>query len=203
MQPSPHGPRTGAAKQDLFNAHDFIRPGEQEEYAQTVTTLIRELRPDGTLEQTFTLEIIGATWRRRRCRLVEEAFGNIEDLNFDPMLDERTEKQQRSVDRARAQSHLILRRSIAELSKLKTTRELRRKCFPTRRPPPKLPPKLPNPSATPAKMTGRNAPCPCKSGNKFKRCRGKNAPPVLNRAASFARRAPKPVDPAPYDTNHT
>ena len=34
------------------------------------------------------------------------------------MIDERTEKQQKSVDRARAQSHLILRRSLDELRKL-------------------------------------------------------------------------------------
>jgi len=33
------------------------------------------------------------------------------------------------------------------------------------------------------KMVPRNAQCPCGSGAKFKRCCGKNAPPVLNRAA--------------------
>jgi hypothetical protein len=35
----------------------------------------------------------------------------------------------------------------------------------------------------PAPQIARNAPCPCKSGEKYKRCCGKNAPPVLNRAA--------------------
>jgi hypothetical protein len=39
------------------------------------------------------------------------------------------------------------------------------------------------PNCKPAPQTPRNAPCPCKSGQKFKRCCGKNAPPVLNRAA--------------------
>ena len=34
----------------------------------------------------------------------------------------------------------------------------------------------PNPAATIA----RNAPCPCGSGEKYKRCCGKNAPPMLN-----------------------
>jgi hypothetical protein len=29
----------------------------------------------------------------------------------------------------------------------------------------------------------RNAPCPCGSGNKYKRCCGTNAPPVLSKAA--------------------
>ena len=34
-----------------------------------------------------------------------------------------------------------------------------------------------------APQTPRNAPCPCNSGEKYKRCCGQNAPPVLNRAA--------------------
>ena len=118
----PTGSAANAIKHGLFTAQDFIREGEEDEYARTVKSLWSELSPDGTLEEVFTTEIIGATWRLRRCRLVEEAFGAIEDLDFDPMMDERTEKQQRSVDRARAQSHLILRRSIAELTKLQKIR---------------------------------------------------------------------------------
>jgi len=125
------GPRTqhgkarsaqNSLKQGLFAAHDFIREGEEDEYATTVQSLMFELAPEGVLELTFATEIIGATWRLRRCRLVEEAFGAIDDLDFDPMTDERTEKQQRSVDRARSQSHLILRRSLAELRKFQTGR---------------------------------------------------------------------------------
>jgi hypothetical protein len=34
----------------------------------------------------------------------------------------------------------------------------------------------------PARQTPRNAPCPCKSGEKYKRCCGKSAPPVLHAA---------------------
>ena len=40
-----------------------------------------------------------------------------------------------------------------------------------------------NPTQTTPKPTPRNAFCPCKSGEKYKRCCGKNAPPVLNMAA--------------------
>ena len=32
-------------------------------------------------------------------------------------------------------------------------------------------------------QVGRNSPCPCGSGNKYKRCCGVNAPPILNNAA--------------------
>jgi hypothetical protein len=238
------GPRTEAGKATssrnairtgLYAARDFIRPGEEEEYAQTLIKLMDELTPEGTLEQTFATEIMGAHWRLRRCRLVEEAFSSIEDLDFDPMMDERTEKQQKSVDRARAQSHLILRRSIAELKKLRTARTIPEQLQdqkPAPKPNPGLPSTglpstgLPNMDAlmaladhqlaqryresgltsfcnpTPAAPTpptsfckpapataaqpkpiSRNGQCPCGSGTKFKRCCGKNAPPVLNRAA--------------------
>ena len=124
------------------------------------------------------------------------------------MIDERTEKQQKSIDRARAQSHLILRRSLDELRKLQSVRQLRnptpeavrytreelkaiakadveailaeRKrssfCKPAD-------PAAPGSFCERPKFTPRNAPCPCGSGTKYKRCCGKNAPPVLNRAA--------------------
>jgi hypothetical protein len=238
---SSSGPRTeegkarssrNALKFGLFSAHDFIRSDEEEdEHADILTSLMDELAPEGAVEETFALEIMGATWRLRRCRLIEEAFGRVEDLNFDPMMDERTEKQQKSVDRARAQSHLILRRSLAELRRLQTIRN-----GPTPEPEPKqwalswhpreggpatetaypdgtivyhnapqpevVPPTETAPPAAgsfcnpvsepepPAgsfcenpKMTPRNAPCPCGSGAKYKRCCGTDAPPVLNRAA--------------------
>ena len=113
-----------AIRTGLYAARDFIRTGEEEEYAQTLIQLMDELTPEGIVEQTFATEIMGAHWRLRRCRLVEEAFSSIEDLDFDPMMDERTEKQQKSVDRARAQSHSILRRSIAELRELQSGRTI-------------------------------------------------------------------------------
>jgi hypothetical protein len=217
------GPRTEAGKAKssrnsirtgLYAARDFIRPDEEEEYAQTLIKLMDELTPDGTVEQTFATEIMGATWRLRRCRLVEEAFGLIEDLNFDPMMDERTEKQQKSVDRARAQSHLILRRSLAELCKLQSLRQLRnptpegvrvtreelkaiakadvdaimaeRKLNSFCKPAAPATTSFCNPPAsTPpvSRNIPRNAPCPCKSGAKYKKCCGNPAAPVLNKAA--------------------
>ena len=82
----PGGPKTDAGKQNssrnairtgLYAARDFIREGEEEEYAQSLIRLMDELTPDGTLEETFATEIMGATWRLRRCRLVEEAFGSV------------------------------------------------------------------------------------------------------------------------------
>ena len=273
------GPKTEAGKAKssrnairtgLYAARDFIREGEEEEYAQSLIRLMDELTPDGELEQTFATEIMGSTWRLRRCRLVEEAFGMVDDLDFDPMMDERTEKQQKSVDRARAQSHLILRRSIAELAKLQKARFLceqsQEHSKPTPGPAPASPgtpagfdalmaladkqlaqryresagpkidfpglipnqtdtktrdswsgsfcnpvapapvgqvsdppssvpavgsfcktnaaPAVPQPKATPStRQVPRNAPCPCRSGLKYKKCCGGPAAQPLNKAA--------------------
>jgi len=230
------GPRTEAGKAKssrnairtgLYAARDFIRPEEEEEYAQTLIKLMDELTPENTVEQTFATEIMGATWRLRRCRLVEEAFGSIEDLNVDPMIDERTDKQQKSVDRARAQSHLILRRSLDELRKLQKGRTIQEQLadqIPTPKPtpddcPPNIDalvalaehqlaqryreqginsfcnpagqvPDLPStkPVAAPAppavsKNIPRNAPCPCRSGAKYKKCCGGPAAAAQNQAA--------------------
>ncbi len=112
-----------AVQTGLGAAHDFIRPGEKPEYANTLLNLIQELSPEGTLEETFTTEIMGATWRLRRCRMVEEDLAEISIL--DPMVDEQTANAQKSVDRARTQSHNILRRCIAELRRLQTDRQIR------------------------------------------------------------------------------
>jgi hypothetical protein len=232
------GPRTEAGKAKssrnsirtgLYAARDFIRPEEEEEYAQTLIKLMDELTPENSVEQTFATEIMGATWRLRRCRLVEESFSFLDDLNFDPMIDERTEKQQKSVDRARAQSHLIFRRSLDELRKLQKGRTIPEQIadkFPTPKPAPTSdaapagmdalmnlaesqlaqrfretgfdsfcnPAASAAPTATsfcnptttkPAvsKNIPRNAPCPCRSGAKYKKCCGGPAAAAQKQAA--------------------
>jgi hypothetical protein len=232
------GPRTEAGKAKssrnairtgLYAARDFVRPEEEEEYAQTLIKLMDELVPANSIEQTFATEIMGATWRLRRCRLVEEHFGIIADLDFDPMLDERTEKQQKSVDRARAQSHLILRRSLDELRKLQKVRTLPEQIadqLPKSKPaassdacpvnmdalmavsetqladrfhetgfdsfcksPATAAPVAASfckPAPTPPAVTKkipRNAPCPCKSGAKYKKCCGGPAAAAQKQAA--------------------
>jgi hypothetical protein len=247
IPPTSTGPKTEAGKarssrnairtglesplrgESLYAARDFVRPGEEEEYAETLIKLMDELIPENSVEQTFATEIMGATWRLRRCRLVEEAFSYIDDLDFDPMVDERTEKQQKSVDRARAQSHLILRRSLDELRKLQKGRTIREQLA-DQNPAPKTPPAPadgpPNmdalmalaehqlaqryresglssfcspvapaapastsfcnpstPGPTVSKNIPRNAPCPCRSGAKYKKCCGGPAATAVNQAA--------------------
>ena len=129
------GPRTDAGKAKsarnslktgLYSVRDYVRGGEEEEYANTLVDLMTQLSPEGILEETYATEIMKASWRLRRCRMIEQAFASQPDsILIDPMLDEKTEKQQKSVDRARAHSHSLLRRSISELTKLQTSRAIR------------------------------------------------------------------------------
>jgi hypothetical protein len=242
------GPRTEAGKaisarnstkHGLFAKRDFILEGEDEEYAQTFAELMAELSPGSVLEQTFATEIMGATWRLRRCGILEFDLARSTDRGPDAQT-----AIQQSIDRARAQSHNILRRSLTELRKLQTERHTRILQLPDGQIPTDLgltdssqavrtaaqssqsidakraaigeaiekqwrmnepdfnalldqgssfckpAQATPAPAAKPAvssfcksPATPRNASCPCGSGAKYKRCCGKNAPPVLNGVA--------------------
>jgi hypothetical protein len=209
------GPRTpdgkarssqNSTKIGLYTARDFIRPGEEDEYLLGFNNLISELSPQTPLEHVFATEIMSANWRLRRCRIIEADFA---------LLPEPDEKAQRSVDRARSQSHSILRRSLAELRKLQTERAIRahaeipvaglaetRKILHAMKSAPKdgasrpgqdarQVPSGPDTSfckpakATPirAHNTPRNAPCPCRSGRKYKKCCGNPATQPVKIAA--------------------
>ena len=112
----------------LFTISDFVREDESESYTKICTNLWAELSPAGTMEEAFTTEIMSATWRLRRSRMVEEDIAQIAIL--DPMQDPETAAQQKSVDRARAQSVNIMNRCINALRKLQTERGIRSQAFP-------------------------------------------------------------------------
>ena len=257
------GPRTeaglaassqNATTTGLFSAHDFIRPGEEPLYEQYEIGLRHDLSPVGVLENNLVDGILRATWRLRRCGLVEQSLAvpaPVTGLITDPMQTESAARVQASVDRARAQYDRQLHKCTAELRKLQTERVWRSESFAegadlsdlglcdwrsiqtgisriytneVRRgmpiakkeleaivanPPSQLPelasfcqtdkselgsfcksdkpthsaagPVAASPAKTPA-STPRNAPCPCGSGQKHKRCCGRSAPPVLKAA---------------------
>jgi len=229
------GPRTpegkarssqNATKIGLYTARDFIREGDEDEYIEGFNDLMRELDPQTPLEKIFATEIMSANWRLRRCRLIEA------DLALQPEPDE---NRQRSVDRARAQSHVIVRRSINELRKLQTERVIRahtnfagitgltetatvlkvvdpaddaespaskpngriglddlealiaqadkRLCEQVRAGESNSFCRTNSPSPIRVRKTPRNAPCPCRSGLKYKKCCGNPAQGALKPAA--------------------
>jgi hypothetical protein len=195
----------------LYTRQEYVKPEERDIYREFRETMYRELAPATLLEESLTSEITSASWRLRRCAAAEGELADYAD--HDPLLDESKEKIIRSLERARAAAHSILHRSVNQLRKLQAARiaeseigfelsgpqttstalaipapQLASNCkTPTALaiPAPQLASncKTPAEPALPAPQTPRNAPCPCRSGEKFKRCCGRNAPPVLNRAA--------------------
>jgi hypothetical protein len=189
---SSSGPRTEAGKAKsaknavtfgLFSG-DFIRPGEEEGYVALQAGLVQQLAPGSLLEDILVEEIHRATWRLRRCGEVEShlvlRLDDREKYIFDPMEtpDEDAIRIQKSVDRARSQAHRLLHKCTAELRKLQAERKA------TEAPTPITSAKKPVTKETRSQQAGtpRNAPCPCGSGQKHKRCCGRNAPPLLKAA---------------------
>jgi hypothetical protein len=130
------GPRTedgkaassrNAITSGLFAGRDFVRPEETAAWTELWASLMVELHPANALEEVFVCEIISASWRLRRCATAEAALAA--GAEMDPMLDEACAAKQRSIDRARAQAHNILRRSMAELRRLQTDRITRSELF--------------------------------------------------------------------------
>jgi len=120
-----NGSSRNAIQYGLYTIHDFIREGEEHEYAKTLTALMAELSPEGVLEQTCATQIMAAQWRLRRCGIVEF---DLAGSDLDPMAagpeDAKAEKIQKSVDRARAQSFSLFRRALVELRKLQEERTI-------------------------------------------------------------------------------
>ena len=182
----------------LYTQSDYVKPEEQDLYHDFCQTLRAELTPLTLIEEAFVAEITGASWRLRRCASAEATLGDFADA---------TNKSRRSIERARAAAHCALNRSMNHLRKIQTERIVRehlelgstgdtlaaesRKLIEAAN--------LYRKSASNCQIEeraakaasaaaqdvpiARNAPCPCNSGEKYKRCCGKNAPPVLGRAA--------------------
>jgi len=109
----------------LFAAHDIVRPEEQAEYDELRAALEAELLPETTMERTHAKEILHATWRLRRCAVVEGSLTQSTiDSGLDPMENPETAPTQAAIDRARARARNSLRRASADLSKLQTERYL-------------------------------------------------------------------------------
>jgi hypothetical protein len=102
-----------AQKTGLFSNRNYVAPGEENEYNDLRRSLLRQLRPDSALQQIHAGEIIAASWRLRRCGILET---EIPDLASDA---------QKSIDRARAGAQNAIRRATAELRKIQTEQQIR------------------------------------------------------------------------------
>jgi hypothetical protein len=187
----------------LFSQHDLVLAAEADIYREFCAAYQADLAPVGAVENTLAAEIFHAAWRLRRCSAVEGQIGPGETQD-------ESEAIERSVERARSSALKVFNRALAELRRVQTERHLRNK-LPEQdgvsalgvascreidaflKPAELLESAPPQPLAVSAKqtqsdpepeaLTPRGAPCPCGSGQKFKRCCGKEAPPLLTMAA--------------------
>jgi uncharacterized protein YecA (UPF0149 family) len=186
-----------ATKLGLFSVANFVRPEEQDIFKMFESGYMAELAPVTSLEQTLAREIIHAAWRLRRC-------ANLEVAPPENLSDEELDRLQTSIDRARAAAQRTFHRSLKELRRLqsghmepavlmleqaKAMDALLKKDLDDRQRQLTQNPEhnsAKQSQTEPAKSASipRSAPCPCKSGQKYKRCCGKNAPPVLTPRAA-------------------
>jgi uncharacterized protein YecA (UPF0149 family) len=159
-----------ATKAGLFSVSNFVRPEEQDIFKEFESGYRAELAPDSSLEETLAREITQAAWRLRRCASLEIAPP-------ENMTDEEFDRLQTSIDRARAAAQRTFHRSLKELRRLQGERLYA--TFAAAEPEQNSAEQT---QFEPAKtsLIPRGAPCPCKSGQKYKRCCGRNAPPVLS-----------------------
>ena len=186
-----------ATRFGLFSVANFVRPEEHNIFKNFESGYMAELSPDSSLEQTLAREIIHAAWRLRRC-------ANLEVAPPDEMTDEELDRLQTSIDRARAAAQRTFHRSLKELRRLQAGHlhpaalmleqakamdallkndldERQRQLTANTAHEANLAKQSQSESVKTAAIA-RSAPCPCKSGQKYKRCCGKNAPPMLTPA---------------------
>ncbi len=186
-----------ATKFGLFSVANFVRPEEQNTFNEFESGYLAELAPGSPLEQTLAREIIHAAWRLRRCASLEVAPP-------DDLTDEELDRLQTSIDRARAAAQRTFHRSLKELRRLQTENlhpaeiaikqamamdallknDLEKRQRQLSDNTPHISAKQTQSEPAKTRQIPRSAPCPCKSGQKYKRCCGKNAPPVFTRRAA-------------------
>jgi hypothetical protein len=122
-RPEPSDPTNAGSQTGLFTERDFVRPDESAAYDELTIELRNELDPGSMLEHVHFNEVLAAAWRLQRCnklefRLVDATLEN----QSDPMADEANAKLQRTIDRARIQSHNLLLKATKELNRLRAER---------------------------------------------------------------------------------
>jgi hypothetical protein len=188
-----------ATKLGLFSVTNFVRPEEHDIFTEFESGYMAELSPLTPLEQTLSREVVQAAWRLRRCASLEVAPP-------ENLTEEELDRLQISIDRARAAAQRTFHRSLKELRRLQSQHlepaaimirqamaadalllkdlEDRKRQFAAQnnqeKPPSQDSAKQTQSQSEKTVSIPRSAPCPCKSGEKYKRCCGKNAPPVLS-----------------------
>jgi len=193
-----------ATKLGLFSVSNFVRPEEQDIFKHFESGYLAELSPATSLEQTLAREIIHAAWRLRRCADLEVAPPqDMTDEELDRLqisIDRARSAAQRTFHRSLKElrrlrtehlhpAEVAIKQAMAMDALLKKDLDERQWQLTENAAQAVRGPSCAIKKTNSAKQTQsdvantalipRSAPCPCKSGQKYKRCCGKNAAPVL------------------------
>ncbi len=172
------GPRTpegkahsaaNSTKLGLYAKQAVLLPAEDHQEFATLTAAYEyELRPYTPVERTIFAQLVLAAWNIQRANRLEAELATTEGV--DPLLSEK--KIFARIAAARARAERTFNKSLKEL-----------RATPATRPQPKSNTKNEPKHARPDSKIGRNEPCPCKSGRKFKQCCLQNLQNEANPAA--------------------
>ena len=165
------GPRTAegksvvsnnATKHGLTATYPVIRtPEEQSQFDEMSAAFLEELRPYTPTEQTQFKQLVLAAWNIDRCHRLEAELAAA--TGCDPLLDEAAYKTLARIESYRLRAERLFHRNLKELNTTDKNRYI-----------PQIKPNFPTPVCNhgirTAPKIGRNEPCPCKSGRKFKFC---------------------------------
>jgi len=166
-------------------------PNALREFAEA---LRNELTPETPLENVYVEEIIHAAWRLRYCdpdddrsraaahRILRDATAELRRLQTERQIREELDPEMTPI--GLADYRALLAAYNAQKRHELAARKLNGQDTMLKIVDASLPP-VPRPAspAAESKPIARGALCPCGSGEKYKRCCGINAPPLLHKAA--------------------
>ncbi len=186
------GPRTpegksasaqNAQKHGLTCAYPVIRSEEERTQFESLTAKFEyEVRPAGQSEMVIFKQLILAAWNIDRCHRLEAELSSNSEI--DPLLDEALSKTIARIETYRMRAERNFYKALRELKANRPSGKFQERAqvtfeqnepkyiqVPYREPYIRLTPKL-----------GRNEPCPCASGKKYKQCCLENEPTLAQAA---------------------
>ena len=171
---TPEGKATSSAnatKHGFYGKHAvLLNDAERTQFESLCNSYVYALNPTNIVEVALLDFLVLAAWNIERTNRLEAELANTEGI--DPLLSETNAKTLDRIWACRARAERTFHKCHKEIRALKSPTRPQAKPAPTQiqRNEPKF---VTHPSqsyVSPAAKIGRNEPCPCKSGRKFKVC---------------------------------
>ena len=147
----------------------LLTPEDHQEFQSLTNTYEYELRPRTPVQFTLFTQLVLAAWNIMRSNRIEAELAATEGI--DPLLSEN--KTFDRIATARARAERTFHRSLKEL---RATQATQPPAKPSTKNEPNYMPHGNGPYIRTEPKVGRNEPCPCNSGRKFKYCCLENEP---------------------------